>query len=97
MLSNEQKNIIIDTLMPFNPTYIGLFGSYARNEESNDSDIDILYEFDGLKLSLFDLMDIEATLQNKLHKKVDLVSRKFLNKHIKSSVESDLQALYNVK
>lgn len=97
MLSNEQKNIIIDALMPFNPTYIGLFGSYARNEENNDSDIDILYEFDDLKLSLFDLMDIEATLQNKLHKKVDLVSRKFLNKHIKSAVEGDLQALYNVK
>ena len=95
MLSQEQQHIIIETLKPYNPSFIGLFGSYARNEETEKSDIDILYDFDTLSFSLFDLMDVEDALQKKLHKKVDLVSRKFLNKHIKSEVEGELKTLYN--
>ena len=95
MLNKEQQHIIIETLKPYNPSFIGLFGSYARNEETEKSDIDILYDFDIQNFSLFDLMDVEEILQNKLHKKVDLISRKFLNKHIKSTVENDLQTLYN--
>ena len=53
MLSKEQQNIIIETLKPFNPVYIGLFGSYARNEETENSDIDLLYEFNHPTFSLF--------------------------------------------
>ena len=94
MLSEQQKNIIIETLKPFNPSFIGLFGSYARNEETEKSDIDILYEFDG-NYSLFDLMDMKENLSNVLNKKIDLVSRKFLNKHFKPHIEKDVKILYS--
>ncbi len=92
MLSKEQKNIILETLKPFNPSYIGLFGSFARNEETETSDIDILYEMQK-KYSLFDLMDLKETLKNKLHREVDLVSREYLNKRLRHHVEKDLIVL----
>lgn len=93
MLSKEQENIIIETLKPFNPVYIGLFGSYARNEETEKSDIDILYDLRE-KLSLFDLMDLKENLKRKLNKEVDLVSKRFLNRHIKPFVERDVKILF---
>ena len=95
MLSEQQKNIIIETLKPFNPSFIGLFGSYARNEETENSDIDILYEFQNTTYSLFDLMDLEEALRLKLNKKVDLVSRKYMNRHLKPYIEDDLKTLFN--
>ncbi len=94
MLSKEQQNIIIETLKPFKPKYIGLFGSYARNEETENSDIDILFELQK-KYSLFDLMDLKEALSNKLQKNVDLVSRKYLNKYLKPLIDKDLKVLFN--
>lgn len=94
MLTEQQKNIIIETLRPFKPAYIGLFGSHARNEEREDSDIDILYELEAA-YTLFDLIGIRDTLQDKLNKKVDLVSKKYLNRHLKPFVERDLKVLFN--
>lgn len=92
MLSASQQHIIIETLKPYGPVYIGLFGSYARDEENEHSDIDILYEMQR-KISLFDLMDLEESLKHQLNKKVDLVSRKFLNRHIKPFIERDIKVL----
>ena len=43
MITKSQQNIIIETLKPFHPKRIGLFGSVARNEETSSSDIDILF------------------------------------------------------
>ena len=68
MLTQKEIDIIIKTLKPYNPKRIGLFGSVARNEETSTSDIDILYSFNS-PISLFGLVDIQNTLQNKLHKK----------------------------
>lgn len=45
MITDIQKNIIINTLLPYKPTKIGIFGSYARGENTTTSDIDILYDY----------------------------------------------------
>ena len=53
---------------------MGVFGSYARNEQIAESDIDILVEFNGsIGLRFVDLAD---ELEAYLGKKVDLVSKK---------------------
>ncbi len=54
----------------YNVEQIGLFGSYARNEESEDSDIDIFVK---MKPSLFDLIAIKDQIENDLHKRVDII------------------------
>ena len=44
MITDQQKNIIIEVLQSFSPKSIGIFGSYARNENNKKSDLDILVE-----------------------------------------------------
>jgi predicted nucleotidyltransferase len=96
MLSKSQQNIIIDTLKPFHPTKIGLFGSVARNEETNSSDIDILFLLKN-PIDLFTLSDLQYELEEKLHKKVDLISENGLNKFIKESILKDVKYIYEDK
>lgn len=96
MLSKSQQNIIIDTLKPFHPTKIGLFGSVARNEETNSSDIDILFLLKN-PIGLFTLSDLKFELEEKLHKKVDLISENGLNKFIKESILKDVKYIYEDK
>ena len=50
-----------------------IFGSVARGEANEKSDVDILIEFPRGK-SMFDLIDLEEKLEAKLGKKVDLVT-----------------------
>jgi predicted nucleotidyltransferase len=49
---------------------IGLFGSYARDEAKESSDIDIFVK---MKPSLFDMVAIKEQIENDLHKKVDII------------------------
>ena len=63
---------------------IGYFGSYARGEQTDDSDIDILVEFrQPLGWAFFDLQDL---LEEKLKKKVDLVSNRALKEQLRDTI-----------
>ena len=96
MISKIQQNIIIDTLKPFHPMRIGLFGSVARNEETTTSDIDILFTLKN-PIGLFTLSDIQFELEEKLHKKVDLISENGLNKFIKEKILKEVKYIYEDK
>ncbi len=52
---------------------VSLFGSVARGDDTADSDIDFLVEFDAGS-SLFDLMDLQEALEQLLGVSVDVVS-----------------------
>lgn len=93
MLTQSQINIIINTLKPFNPKKIGIFGSYSRGENSLDSDVDILYSFEN-SIGLFKLISIKEDLEKKLHKKVDLVSEKYAHPKLKPYIMNDLKIIY---
>ncbi len=94
MITKEQENIIIDTLRPFNPSYIGLFGSYARNQETIQSDIDLLIDLDYPKLNLFDIGGLHWDLEQKLKTKVDLAFKNKLKEDFKPSILKDVIVLY---
>ena len=93
MISELQKNIIINTIMPFNPVLIGVFGSVARSENTENSDIDIFYQLKEA-IGLFNLVRMKESLEQKLNKKVDLVSEKYINPKIKNYILNDLKILY---
>ena len=85
---------ILSCLDDYNPEMIGLFGSYSRNENTKDSDIDILVRFKEA-ISLLQLIRIENELSNKLGIKVDLVTEGAIkNDRIKSSIKKDLKIIY---
>lgn len=52
---------------------IGLFGSYIRNEQNAESDIDILVEFEEEKKTFDNYMDLKFLLEDLFNRKVDLV------------------------
>lgn len=92
-MSQELNNIIIDYLKKYDPVRIAVFGSYARNEDSSDSDIDILVNF-SKRMSLFDLGGIKYDLTELLNRPVDLVTEKGLNKKLYPYIKKDLKIIY---
>jgi len=88
----EIKNKITKSKSFFTQEYgvkeIAIFGSYSRNEQTSNSDIDILVDFNkpiGLKfVNLSD--DLEKTLGIKTH----LVSKNALKNNFKNIIEQDL-------
>ena len=66
---------------------IGVFGSFARGEQTPKSDIDILVEFSQPNtIDLFDFIKLEKVLTRKLGIKVDLVTKSALKPMIKDKI-----------
>ena len=64
---------------------IGLFGSYAREEQSQTRDIDVLVDFE-VPVGFFKFIELEDYLSNKLGVKVDLVTPDALKPLIKTHI-----------
>jgi uncharacterized protein len=70
-----------------------LFGSYARGEQNENSDVDILLELDD-HVGLYKFVGMQLGLENLLGKKIDLVSDKGLSAHLHPYVEKDKKLIY---
>jgi len=64
---------------------IDIFGSYARGEQTIKSYLDLLVTW-SVPEDLFMIYDLRQYLKRKLHLKVDIIAKEFLNKHIKEQV-----------
>lgn len=71
---------------------IGYFGSFARNEQKESSDIDILVSFS--KPLGWEFFDLQALLENELKLKVDMVSEKALKKQLKSIILNSVKYIW---
>ncbi len=65
---------------------IGLFGSYLRNKQKKDSDIDILIEFKKGKKTFDNYMDLKFFLEELFHRDVDLVIKEALRVELKPNI-----------
>jgi predicted nucleotidyltransferase len=68
---------------------IGLFGSYARNEQTKKSDIDFLVEFQEPTFDHF--MGLIDYLENLFQKKVEVITDGSLSVHVKLYIEKEVQ------
>jgi len=72
-----------------------LFGSYARNEQKLESDVDMMMELEeNHQLDLWDFIGIKHDLEDILELKVDLVTRKNLQDFAKETAERDKILIY---
>jgi uncharacterized protein len=71
---------------------LSIFGSYARGEQTEESDVDILAERIG-QMSLFDLVDAQLRLADRLGKNVDLILTTELHPMMKDQILSDAKQL----
>lgn len=67
-----------------------LFGSVARNEHDEESDIDLLIEFEkSYKATLFDIIEIKDDLEALTGHKVDVVEKHSAYPHIQAELQKD--------
>jgi len=68
---------------------IGLFGSYARDEAKEDSDIDIFVK---MKPSLFKLVGLKQQIEEDLKKQVDVIrEHKNIKPFLLKMIQKDIQ------
>ena len=67
---------------------IGVFGSFARNEAKEESDVDIVLETE--TPNLFKVVHIKEELENIFHRPVDIVrNRERMNPYLKKHIEKE--------
>lgn len=70
-----------------------IFGSFARGEEKKNSDVDMLIKLRKDK-SGFDFIELKINLEEKLGKKVDLVSYNGVHPLLKDRILKDQKIIY---
>lgn len=72
-----------------------LFGSTARDEAGEASDLDLLYEYDASRtFSLFDQAGAMLELSDGLGARVDLVSRAGLRPRLRARIEGEMVRIF---
>lgn len=89
MISQQQEKIIKNITQKYNPVLVGVFGSYARNEQTPQSDLDILIDFSST-INLLELVGLEQELSEVLGIKVDLVTLKSVSQKLSPYIHQDL-------
>ncbi len=65
-------------------TYIALFGSFARNEQADESDVDILVDLADHKFDTY--MDVKFFLEDLFGRRVDLVVRELVKERLRKHI-----------
>jgi predicted nucleotidyltransferase len=76
----------------YNVSYIGLFGSYVRGENTPESDLDVLVEFSRTP-TIFRFVHLENYLSDSLGVKVDLVMKNALKPNIGKYILKEVEAV----
>lgn len=92
MKLEEVKSRIIPILRHYDVKRASIFGSFVRGEEREDSDIDILVEFEGEK-SLLDLSGLKIDLEEALGRKVDVLTYNSLHPLLKERILKEQKAI----
>ena len=83
----KNKNLIKKR---FGVAKIGIFGSYARSEAKVESDVDVLVEFEKGRSTFDNFMDTLFFLEELFGKKVDLITTRGLDRHMRPYVEKEV-------
>ena len=73
----------------YNVTKIGIFGSYARNNQNETSDIDVVVDF-AMPVDLFEAKNsLREIISNRFQKTVDICRLKYVNNYAKTKIERE--------
>lgn len=68
--------------------HLYLFGSTARGEAGEDSDVDLFFDYEQGKLGFFGLMDVKEQASRILGRKADIIRRDSLHKVLRPRIEA---------
>ncbi|HJX37198.1 MAG TPA: nucleotidyltransferase family protein [Anaerolineae bacterium] len=72
---------------------VGVFGSMARGEATEQSDIDLLVKFSKRK-SLLEIVRLEREVSTALGRKVDLLTEGAISPYLRDRVKRELRVIY---
>jgi uncharacterized protein len=78
-------------LKQFGAARIGLFGSFVRDEQTEQSDIDFVVEFEGGKKTFKNFMNMADYLEKLMSRKVDLLTWEGMATFVKKNVEQEIE------
>ncbi len=87
-IANKLKELKPYLEHKFHVEKIGFFGSYARGEQTMESDIDILVSFN--KTPGWEFFDLQDFLNEQLNISVDLLSEKAIKRQLRQIILSDV-------
>ncbi len=70
---------------------LGLFGSFVREEQSHDSDIDLLVEFEQEKKTFKNFMALSFLLEDILNRPIELVTSESLSPYIRPYIAKEVE------
>jgi predicted nucleotidyltransferase len=74
---------------------VAVFGSYINGTPSEDSDVDVLIDFEpGAVIGFFTLSDIKDSFESFLKKSVDLLTPQAISKHFRDEVLAQAEYIY---
>lgn len=83
----NNRNLLLEK---YHVTKIGLFGSFARNEQKENSDVDLLIELEDGIQNIYDLKDsLRQFLSSSFNRSVDIAREKYLKPYAKEQILKD--------
>ncbi|GAB3795668.1 nucleotidyltransferase family protein [Spirosoma humi] len=75
----------------FGVARIGLFGSFVRNEQRVDSDIDLLVDYEAGQASFKNLMNLAFFFEDSFHRKIELVTPSSLSTRLQQYIAKEVE------
>jgi len=96
---NQRLNLPLDKIRAFCEKHpirkLSLFGSVLREDFTDESDVDVLVEFEsGAVITYLDMADMQFELEDMLGRKVDLREPQELSRYFRQSVLDTAVQLY---
>lgn len=91
MILNFLKSNLIYIHSNYHILKIGLIGSFARDEQNDNSDIDFIIEFEPGTKDIFDLkQNLKQYLKSNLNRDIDICREKYLKPYIKEYILNEV-------
>ncbi|MBI2620924.1 nucleotidyltransferase family protein [candidate division WWE3 bacterium] len=87
------KQKVTPTLREQGVIRAALFGSVIRHEDTQESDVDMLVEF-GRRITLLDLSKLKIRLEEKLERKVDVLTYSSIHPRLRDIILDEQQVIY---
>lgn len=89
---DEMMEKLIQILKKHGAKRIEIFGSYARGEQRETSDLDVIVEFEKRK-SLLELVGIEQELEDHLGVKIDLLTEDSISPYLVEKIKKESKVI----
>ena len=94
MKTMEIQQKIAPILKAYGIKRAALFGSVSRGDDRPDSDVDLLVKLGDQPMGMFKYMKFIGAMEEKLDRKVDVVTEGNLNTFLKPYILKDLKTIY---